>query len=113
MSRARILSDEEVGRRARARMAAHRALLRGDIIPEPCEGCGRENAEMHHPDHERPLVVIWLCRRCHSDEHVVERRVSAVRLNDFLRNSIKRLKAVKRKTQRTAPHPDMFQKAGP
>lgn len=102
-----VLSDEEFGKRSRARSAAQRALARGDIILEPCVECGRENAEMHHPDHQRPLAVVWLCRRCHSDEHVVERRVATIRLNGYLRGAIRRLKAAKRK-RAASPQDDLF-----
>jgi uncharacterized protein YaaR (DUF327 family) len=44
------------------------------IRPETCELCGkhsppRENGrasiEAHHPDHSKPLEVVWLCFHCH------------------------------------------------
>ena len=36
---------------------------------QPCERCGSEESEKHHPDYEKPLEVIWLCRPCHGLEH--------------------------------------------
>ncbi len=35
-----------------------------------CEHCFREGlAEGHHPDYDKPLEVIWLCRGCHTELH--------------------------------------------
>ena len=42
---------------------------RGKLIQEPCKRCGNENTEMHHPDYDEPLIVEWLCRECHLEEH--------------------------------------------
>lgn len=34
-----------------------------------CEKCGSiENLERHHPDYGKPLEIMTLCRKCHSDE---------------------------------------------
>lgn len=46
--------------------AAKRA---GVISPEPCEICGAEKAEAHHPDYDRPGDVQWLCRKHHQQLH--------------------------------------------
>jgi hypothetical protein len=34
-----------------------------------CEDCGDPDTEAHHPDYDRPMVVRWLCRKCHKAEH--------------------------------------------
>jgi hypothetical protein len=54
------------------------ALEQGKIIrPQVCSKCkedpgtdalGRSRIEGHHPDHSKPLEVIWLCDRCHKEE---------------------------------------------
>jgi hypothetical protein len=49
-----------------ARRAAHSALKSGLLHREPCYFCGStRDMEMHHPDYSRPLMVYWLCRKCH------------------------------------------------
>lgn len=49
-----------------ARLRAARANLRKD----KCESCGNsEDLHMHHPDYNKPLEVVTLCRNCHEYEH--------------------------------------------
>lgn len=61
----------------REKFAAYRALkravARGDLVREPCEVCGVEPAESHHPDYSRPLDVRWYCRSHHRSLHREER----------------------------------------
>lgn len=52
------------------------AIRRGLVERKPCEVCGAEPTDAHHPDYERPMHVIWLCRACHKAEH---RRISGRR----------------------------------
>jgi predicted DNA-binding protein YlxM (UPF0122 family) len=61
-----------------AQNKVEKAILRGRITrPENCERCGasgtfkdgRSAIQAHHPDYSKPLDVIWLCQRCHHDEH--------------------------------------------
>jgi len=42
------------------------------LIPNStCGLCGRPvNTIAHHPDYNKPLEVIWLCRRCHRRVHL-------------------------------------------
>ncbi len=67
-----------VGHRKRdiARSTAGVGLRRGKIDPRPCQICGNEDAEMHHPDHELPLVIVWLCREHHLAWHAHWRDVA-------------------------------------
>ena len=41
----------------------------GKIIKKPCELCGDKNSQGHHPDHSKPLDVVWLCPRHHGIVH--------------------------------------------
>ena len=55
-------------RRDRARDAVRRALLRGDLTrSDVCDRCGAtgRRIEASHDDYDQPLVVEWLCVRCH------------------------------------------------
>lgn len=52
-----------------------RALFNGKIKRRSdCEVCGSdEKIEAHHHDYSKPLDVIWLCVKCHKQEHKTER----------------------------------------
>lgn len=67
--------SESHKKRDAARSYAGEYKRRGKLTPEPCRICGAEKAEMHHPDHELPLVVVWLCRKCHLSWHAFWRSV--------------------------------------
>ena len=63
-------SDEQ-RRRANCRAYANVYLRRGKIHRGPCVDCGvdpeDERVEMHHPDYDHPLNVVWLCVPCRRD----------------------------------------------
>lgn len=46
-----------------------RAVKAGKIIKTPCEVCGQEKVLAHHCDYSKPLDVMWLCHRHHSEWH--------------------------------------------
>ena len=57
-----------------------KAIIRGRLIPQSCEACGRENyrkadgrsgIHAHHADYNKPLEVCWLCEPCHKKWHTV------------------------------------------
>ena len=49
-----------------ARRIYKNALQRGDLTPKPCQKCHTtENIHGHHEDYQKPLEVVWLCRRHH------------------------------------------------
>jgi len=60
----------------RARQAVRRAVKAGKLDkPARCQLCGtsperRESLHAHHHDYSKPLEVEWLCKKCHSKEHV-------------------------------------------
>ncbi len=38
--------------------------------PRKCEGCGKIKKVIgHHPDYNMPLIVVWLCTKCHGIAH--------------------------------------------
>ena len=43
---------------------------REKIKKDRCESCGiKENLHMHHPDYTQALLVVTLCRKCHTSIH--------------------------------------------
>lgn len=59
-------SQRRYPERHRARRLALRALKAGTLAARPCEDCGAEEVQMHHPDYSKPLEVEFLCIPCHS-----------------------------------------------
>jgi hypothetical protein len=57
---------EKYPERYAARRAVERALKRGDLVKQPCRDCGSPNVQAHHEDYNRPLEVVWLCRKHHA-----------------------------------------------
>jgi len=54
------------------------ALRSGHLIKQPCEECGQvSSVDGHHPDYEKPLDVIWLCKVHHAREHARLRKLLA------------------------------------
>lgn len=58
-----------------AQSCIYRALKKNKIFKLPCELCGESKVEAHHEDYKHPLIVIWLCRQCHSKIHTFYKRV--------------------------------------
>jgi hypothetical protein len=52
-----------------ANLSVFHAIRRGDLERKPCEVCGAETSEAHHPDYAKPLDVMWLCRSHHIQWH--------------------------------------------
>ena len=68
--------DDYLGSAAWHRVKAHYRKL----VIESCELCGGEDSlDLHHRTYERvgeeiPSDLAWLCRKCHTMVHVLERR---------------------------------------
>lgn len=62
------LTDEQK-KKDNCRSYANSYLKRGNLIRTPCEHCGEVKSQMHHPDYDKPLEIIWLCRQCHMELH--------------------------------------------
>lgn len=58
----------------RAHWKVYNAIKTGELTPQPCEKCGEQRAFAHHDDYEKPLVVRWLCHKCHMGWHAKERK---------------------------------------
>ena len=52
-----------------ARSYLGHAIRAGRITRQTCVVCGNEKAHGHHEDYSKPLAVIWLCSKCHTDLH--------------------------------------------
>jgi hypothetical protein len=59
----------EQRRKANSRTMANVYQKRGKIVPRPCEACSSNDAQKHHDDYSKPLIVRWLCRSCHLKLH--------------------------------------------
>jgi hypothetical protein len=59
---------------AAAHVKLRRAVRRGELERQPCTQCSStQTIHGHHPDYSRPLEVVWLCQRCHTEIHRLER----------------------------------------
>lgn len=45
------------------------AIETGVLKRKPCEVCGNLKSEGHHRDYNKPLEVLWLCRKHHKEQH--------------------------------------------
>lgn len=60
----------------RARKASQRILP----VLESCEQCeSTENLERHHIRYDDAMMFLVLCRKCHSDAHVAERKANRMK----------------------------------
>lgn len=53
----------------RARNKVGNAIRDGKIIKTPCVVCGNPKSEAHHEDYSKPLEVVWLCKKHHTERH--------------------------------------------
>jgi len=58
------------------------SLVKGLIEKKPCEKCGEKKSEAHHEDYNKPLDIVWLCKRCHKQRHQQIRRETENPLNN-------------------------------
>lgn len=63
------LKDPMFKFKQQARWAVNKAIKAGKLFREECSRCGAVKSEAHHPDYNKPLLIIWLCRDCHVLEH--------------------------------------------
>lgn len=55
----------------KARAKAHYAVKTGKLVkPLKCTDCREvKKLQGHHEDYSKPLELIWLCQKCHTDRH--------------------------------------------
>ena len=53
----------------KAHQSLDNAVRDRKVIKFPCQICGSEDSEGHHEDYTKPLEVIWLCPKHHSEHH--------------------------------------------
>jgi hypothetical protein len=63
--------------RQRVKDAVKYALKTGKLVRKPCEVCNVVPAQAHHEDYSKPLEVVWLCRKHHTERHVTLRNCVA------------------------------------
>jgi hypothetical protein len=55
------------------------AIVSGRVVrPDTCS-CGSPNPQGHHSDYSKPLMVSWLCAKCHAREHVEYRLLEVMK----------------------------------
>jgi DNA invertase Pin-like site-specific DNA recombinase len=59
-----------------ARSVYREAIKYGELVrPSFCSVCSKEClVDGHHPDYDKPLDVVWVCKRCHAEIHAIENR---------------------------------------
>jgi hypothetical protein len=68
----RIKSQHKFKEKNSARMRVRYAVKTNRLIkPNICDCCGKENKYIHghHKNYLKPLDVVWLCPKCHKEEH--------------------------------------------
>lgn len=67
ISDARML--KKYPKKTAARKAVANAVRTGRLNKRPCIKCGNPRSHGHHPDYSKPLKVIWLCAKHHTEVH--------------------------------------------
>lgn len=73
-------AKDEQKERARAITAK---FMRDNFIRKPACECLVTKTQVHHVDYDRPLIVAFLCLRCHAAEHS-GRLQRAFRIHDLM-----------------------------
>lgn len=63
--RYRLLNPQKT----KARLIVNKTIKRGILTRKPCEKCGKEKSEAHHEDYNKPLEIVWLCKKHHTERH--------------------------------------------
>lgn len=68
-SREKYSADKEFRKYHAIRTGVTMAVKKGQLRKKPCEVCGELKVEAHHCDYNKPLDVMWLCKKCHTEWH--------------------------------------------
>lgn len=61
--------------------AVNVAVMRGELVRQPCIECGEVKVEAHHFDYYQPLDVVWLCRLHHVEVHKLMDRLGITNMS--------------------------------
>jgi hypothetical protein len=57
--------------KVKARNLTKIAIGQGILKVRPCERCGFAlGVEAHHEDYDKPLEIVWLCKKHHAERHI-------------------------------------------
>ncbi len=65
----------------KARQITKYAVKVGHITRRPCEVCSSTKVEVHHPDYNKPLEIMWLCKKHHAEWHRLNKAIPPVTPN--------------------------------
>lgn len=54
----------------KAKRILNHVIASGKIVRKPCNVCGSNKSQGHHPNYDYPLRVKWLCAQHHKNLHV-------------------------------------------
>ena len=74
-SQERSRQNPELKVRYRARAIAFRMTANGNLKQQPCAFCQEEQTQRHHPDYTQPLLIVWLCGKCHKELHTRQKKI--------------------------------------
>jgi hypothetical protein len=57
-------------------------LRRNKISNSNCVFCGQTKTDGHHPNYDKPYLIIFLCHSCHMKLHSIIRQTKNVRQNE-------------------------------
>lgn len=67
------------GYKEEARGEVRKAIKNGLLVRNPCQRCGMSHAQAHHEDYLKPLEVVWLCKKHHSQRHAQMEKEMTIR----------------------------------
>lgn len=59
-------TDEVYNHKCKSRRLSYRKI---EIEGKKCQLCGCTAVDRHHPNYDKPLEIIFLCKECHSKLH--------------------------------------------